>query len=78
MEEHHPPADSPAGRLRACRIKAGHGTMKGAAKAFGFPVSSYTQHESGLRAFPARTAERYASAYGVTPAWLVWGDGGGS
>jgi hypothetical protein len=75
MDEHHPPADSPAGRLRACRIKAGYGTMKGAAKALGFPVSSYTQHESGVRPFPRKAAEHYARAFKVTPAWLFWGDG---
>lgn len=72
--DHEPDPNTPAGRLRQCRIKAGYATMKDAATALGFPVSTYTHHETGFYAVPVRTAERYAKAYGVTPAWLFWGD----
>ncbi len=37
--------------------------------------TSYLQHENGTRSYIKNWAEQYAAAFGVSPAWLAFGDG---
>lgn len=67
--------ETPADRLKAARIKAGYATAKSAAEAMGVTVSTYIQHESGVRGFPAGRAARYAKFFRVAPEWLVYNRG---
>ena len=60
-------------RLKAARERAGFPTAAAAAEAFGWPVSTYRSHENGHRGFPAKRAERYASAFRISPEWLLYG-----
>jgi SOS-response transcriptional repressor LexA len=60
-------------RLRKARKDAGYETGKDAAEAMGVPVSTYLQHESGHRGFPASRAQRYGRFFRVTPEWLLYG-----
>lgn len=69
--------ETPAERLREARVKAGYDTAKGAAEAMGVTVSTYIQHESGVRGFPAGRAARYARFFRVAPEWLLYGRGTG-
>lgn len=62
-----------AERLKEARIKAGYDTGKAAAEAMGVPVTTYLQHESGHRGYPANKAARYARFFRVTPEWLLYG-----
>lgn len=39
----------------------------------GVSVSTYMQHENGIRNFPASKAKRYASFFRTTPEWLLYG-----
>lgn len=67
--------ETPADRLKAARQKSGYETAKGAAEAMGAVVSTYIQHESGVRGYPAKTAARYAKFFRVGPEWLLYGRG---
>lgn len=69
------PMETPADRLKAARQKAGYETAKSAAEAMGATVSTYIQHESGVRGYPAKTAARYAKFFRVAPEWLLYGRG---
>ena len=69
------PMETPSDRLKAARIKAGYDTAKGAAEAMGVTVSTYIQHESGARGFPASRAARYAKFFRVAPEWLLYARG---
>jgi SOS-response transcriptional repressor LexA len=42
----------------------------------GVSGATYTQHESGIRGFPATRAERYARFFRVNVEWLLFGRGG--
>lgn len=64
-------------RLKRARENAGIDTAKDAADAMGIPVPTYTQHESGLRGYPANKARKYAEFYRVSPEWLLYGKGDG-
>lgn len=46
-----------------------------AAKAHGWTVSTYLCHENGSRQIGWQTAQRYARAFRVDPAWLLAGKG---
>lgn len=63
----------PATRLKEVREKRGYTSAKGAAEAMGVSVSTYIQHESGMRGFPAAKADRYARFFRTTPEWLIYG-----
>jgi len=67
--------ETPADRLKAARQKSGYETAKAAAEAMGATVSTYIQHESGLRGYPSKTAARYAKFFRVAPEWLLYGRG---
>lgn len=67
--------EEPHHRLRRAREQANWKTAKDAAVAFGWNVHTYTSHENGNRGFPRKTAERYARALKVSPAYLLTGEG---
>ena len=68
--------DSPADRLQWARIRHGkYYTPTEAARAFGWPVSTYLGHENGDRNPSRNAAKRYARAYNVRWEWLLEGDG---
>lgn len=60
-------------RLKGAREKAGYQEAKAAAEAMGVAVSTYIQHENGIRNFPADRAHRYARFFRTTPEWLLYG-----
>lgn len=60
-------------RLRIAR-KRRYKTAREASDALGVPYGTYTGHESGSRGF-AEEAERYAKAFRVRAAWLVFEEG---
>lgn len=62
-------------RLRQVRESMGYRTVVDAANAFGFPASTLTQHESGLRAPNLTAFVNYALKYGVSLEWLATGVG---
>lgn len=68
---------TPAERLRSARTERGYATAKAAADAFGWVRPTYYGHENGARSIDPETAERYAAAFGVDAAWLLYGDGTG-
>jgi len=63
-------------RLRQARIDAGYTTMSAAAEQFGWKVSTYGGHENGSRGIKTRDIQKYAAAFGVSPAWLLTGSRG--
>jgi len=65
------PDAKPADRLRLARERAGYDSAGGAARANGWSVGTYRHHENGTRNFPAKVAESYARAYGVSAGWLL-------
>lgn len=62
-------------RLRQAREARGFPDAKAAAKFFGWIYDTYAQHENGNRGIRRDVAERYGKAYGVSPAWLLTGEG---
>lgn len=68
--------DSTAKRLRWARERDGrYKTATDAARAFGWPVSTYLGHENGDRSPSRLKAKQYAKAYRVRWEWLLEGDG---
>jgi transcriptional regulator with XRE-family HTH domain len=68
--------DSPADRLRWAREQHGkYSSPTAAARAFGWPVSTYLGHENGDRNPSRPAAKRYARAYRVRWEWLLEGEG---
>jgi len=65
--------DNPADRLRRARTAAGFATAAEAAARFGWNENTYKSHENGTRNLKPDVVERYASALGVTPAWIQFG-----
>lgn len=63
-----------AKRLEQARIARGFPDAKSAAKFFGWNYYTYVQHENGTRGI-SRAAEKYASAFRVSPGWLLTGEG---
>jgi transcriptional regulator with XRE-family HTH domain len=61
-------------RLKQARIKAGWRFAIDFAEALGLPVATYTQHEKN-GAFRAAAAKVYATAFNVSPGWLMFGEG---
>lgn len=60
-------------RLRQARERASYVRASDAARAFGWPVSTYLGHENGSRGLTKDAAERYARAFKVTWQWLLGG-----
>jgi hypothetical protein len=68
--------DSPAARLKWAREQHGkYGTPTDAARAFGWPVSTYLGHENGDRNPSREAAKRYGRAYRVRWEWVLEGEG---
>lgn len=68
--------DSPAQRLQWARKQHGqYGSPTDAARAFGWPVSTYLGHENADRNPSRAAAKRYAKAYGVRWEWLLENEG---
>ncbi len=61
-------------RLRIAREAAGYKTATDAIDRFGWKNSTYRAHENGQNNFRVDDASTYASAYGVTAAWLLIGE----
>lgn len=64
-----------AERLVLAREDAGCATAREGADRAGVIYDTYAQHENGHRGFRADTAAKYARAFGVDPAWLLYGKG---
>ena len=52
--------DTIGSRLKLARAQAGHANASAAARAFGFPVSTYLGHENGDLVPSRAAAKRYA------------------
>lgn len=64
-------------RLKIARENSGYLSATDAANGMGMPVSTYTQHENGIRGFPAKSAPKYARKFKVSEEWLLFGKGEG-
>lgn len=64
-------------RLRAARLAAGFKSTLAAAERLGVSPSTYRAHENGQNEYDEAQAERYARAFHVTPAHLIFGDSAG-
>ena len=62
-------------RLKEARLKAGYKTATAAIDAFGWANSTYRAHENGQNGFKIDDAKQYGEAYGVSPSWLLLGEG---
>lgn len=62
-------------RLAEARRARGFETAKDAAKYFGWPYATYSQHERGERGLRKDAAETYAKNLRVSPSWLMLGEG---
>lgn len=60
-------------RLVKARKDAGYDFASDAARAFGWNEVTYRSHENGARVPKLPTVNRYARAFGVSPAWLLTG-----
>lgn len=67
--------NTPGARLKTAREASGYESAKEAALSMGVPIATYTQHEKAGTHLPARRAAQYASFFGVTPEYLLYGRG---
>lgn len=67
--------DTIADRLAAARRLAGFKNPTDAARRFAWKYSTYSGHENGSRNPSRPTAKKYADAYNVDVAWLLYGRG---
>lgn len=66
--------DTPGARLKWAREhKSAYKTATDAARAFGWPISTYLGHENGDRSPSRKAAKAYAAAYKVPWDWLLEG-----
>jgi SOS-response transcriptional repressor LexA len=65
-------------RLRKLREAKGYEGPADAARAFGWNEHTYKSHENGVRGIRLPAAQKYAKAFGSTPAYLMTGDTGAS
>jgi SOS-response transcriptional repressor LexA len=61
-------------RLKLARERAGHKTPTEAARVHRWTGSTYISHENGTRPISRKAAVTYGHAFGVNPAWLLYGD----
>lgn len=64
----------PAKRLRAARVAKGFKSAKDAAIYYAWDATTYSQHEKGTRGM-SRAVQKYAKAFGVSEAWIMFGSG---
>ena len=62
-------------RLKRLREKRGFETAADAARAYGWPVTTYQAHENGSRGLKLDIARRYARAFNSTAAHILTGAG---
>lgn len=62
-----------ADRLRKARADAGYASAVDAVRAFGWTPSTYYGHENGRANITRSAAIKYARAFRVDPAWLLYG-----
>jgi transcriptional regulator with XRE-family HTH domain len=60
-------------RLKAARIAAGFKAAADAAECNNWASSTYYGHENGSRGLTADAAQLYATAFGCSPGWLMFG-----
>lgn len=65
---------TPGLRLKRARAHSGFKSARAAALHFGWPPSTYTAHESGLRNYDLKFATKYANCFEVSTAWLMTGE----
>jgi|SRR5215469_2299710 len=66
---------TPSDRLRKARRAAGFSGPTDAARRFNWKLETYKKHESGGRGITVRMASKYARAFRVAAAWLLYGEG---
>ena len=64
-----------AERLKKARQNAGFRGPQAVADQIGLNVNSYKAHESGRNGFNPTQAQEYATAFGVSAQWLLFGEG---
>lgn len=60
-------------RLKELRLKRGFDNAADAARAYGWPVTTYQAHENGSRGVKLDIARRYAKAYNSSAAYILTG-----
>lgn len=76
MGEGQPDQDTPGSRLRRARRKLNK-SAGDLARLAGVSASAVRNQENGTNGIPAKAAEAYAAALGVTPQWILFGEGSG-
>jgi len=66
---------TPSARLKSARMDAGFRTATEAANRLRVKTPTYLGHENGSRAFDLADAQLYGQHFGVSPYWLLTGDG---
>lgn len=67
--------NTPKDRLKAARSEAGYESPSDAARAFkDINVNTLISHENGNRAISRKAAEKYATAFGRTAGWILFGE----
>lgn len=66
-------SEEQAKRLKELRIKRGFERAADAARAYGWPVTTYQAHENGSRGLKIDIARRYAKAFNSTAAYILTG-----
>lgn len=66
--------DTPGGRLRSIRKAAGYKSASAASRELRLPKDALISHENGNRNISLDAAQKYGKAFGVDPAWLIYGD----
>jgi len=64
-------------RLRNARLSAGYESATVAVERLHWKPTTYRAHENGQNNFTAKDAHKYAEAFGVSPSWLLFGEGNG-
>ncbi|MEM7620501.1 MAG: hypothetical protein AAF228_08550 [Pseudomonadota bacterium] len=65
---------TPGQRLKKSRAHSGFKSARSAALHYGWPPSTYTAHESGLRGFDLQHATKYSNCFQVSTSWLMTGE----
>jgi transcriptional regulator with XRE-family HTH domain len=60
-------------RLKAARRAANYKSARAFAARHGISISTYSQHEMGLRSLKPKLLLRYSELLGVSPHWLLTG-----
>jgi SOS-response transcriptional repressor LexA len=69
----HSMTEEQGNRLKELRLMRGFETAADAARAYGWPTTTYQAHENGSRGVKIDVARRYAKAFGTTAAFILTG-----